>query len=344
MAIVRATKSGNYSDVTVWNTGALPTNADTVWSNTYTVTIDMDLTGSNAVISLNNGSTTGVTVGGGYTLSHASGTTRTITADLNSNSTNSGLITHSGTGTVVVNGNVNISASGNAAYLFSAAGTLTVNGNVSITSVSTGTLGINLAAIGATVTVNGNVTGGTALSQSGVNSTGGATITVTGTCKGGTGSNAHGLNATGANAIIDLQGQVEAGSGGAGAYCLGPTNVRVKGPLIHHAGTSRAPLVATHWAVKAGQNTTYVVRDDTAYPAGGPVTLTNYVSNSPAPANVRAGTVYGPSNNLTGTMVIPAASNVASGVAVDNTTGTSVINGSSLSNIVGSQIQAGMNQ
>lgn len=41
MANVFATKSGNWSDITVWNTGRLPTSADDVFANNFTVTIDV---------------------------------------------------------------------------------------------------------------------------------------------------------------------------------------------------------------------------------------------------------------------------------------------------------------
>ena len=44
MANVYATKTGNWSDVTVWNTGALPTAADDVRPNGFTVTINQDIT------------------------------------------------------------------------------------------------------------------------------------------------------------------------------------------------------------------------------------------------------------------------------------------------------------
>ena len=37
MAIVRAVKTGVWSDTTVWNTGSLPTSADDVYSNNFTV-------------------------------------------------------------------------------------------------------------------------------------------------------------------------------------------------------------------------------------------------------------------------------------------------------------------
>ena len=60
MAIVYAVKNGNWSDSTVWNTGALPAAADDVYSNNFTVNIN----GSYTVSSINNGANTGVTAGG----------------------------------------------------------------------------------------------------------------------------------------------------------------------------------------------------------------------------------------------------------------------------------------
>lgn len=44
MATRFAVKTGVWSDTTVWNTGALPTSADTVYPNGFTVTIDQDIT------------------------------------------------------------------------------------------------------------------------------------------------------------------------------------------------------------------------------------------------------------------------------------------------------------
>jgi len=43
MAIVTAVKSGNWSDPTVWNTGALPQVGDTARPGAYVVTIDQDI-------------------------------------------------------------------------------------------------------------------------------------------------------------------------------------------------------------------------------------------------------------------------------------------------------------
>jgi hypothetical protein len=60
MATVYAVKTGNWSDTTVWNTGALPTSADIVYSNNYIVTIDASPT----VLALTNLSASGITQGG----------------------------------------------------------------------------------------------------------------------------------------------------------------------------------------------------------------------------------------------------------------------------------------
>lgn len=63
MANVYATKNGDWSDVTVWNTGALPTINDDVFSNTYTVDIDMNVT----VLSIRNTAASPIVAGGGFT-------------------------------------------------------------------------------------------------------------------------------------------------------------------------------------------------------------------------------------------------------------------------------------
>lgn len=73
MAIVYATKNGNWSDTTVWNTGALPTAADDVYPNTFIVNIN----GTFTVNSINNNATTGVTAGGYFSALNGSNLTCT---------------------------------------------------------------------------------------------------------------------------------------------------------------------------------------------------------------------------------------------------------------------------
>jgi len=55
----------------------------------------------------------------------------------------------------------------------------------------------------------------------------------------------------------------------------------------------------------------------------------------PIAANVRSATTYGPGSIYTGTCAVPGAASVASGVAVDNTTGTAVITAAALRSAMG---------
>lgn len=58
-------------------------------------------------------------------------------------------------------------------------------------------------------------------------------------------------------------------------------------------------------------------------------------SGQPATSNVRSGTVYGPSNELTGTCAVPAPGSVVLGVPVDATTGTAVLTAANIRSAVG---------
>ena len=66
MANIYATKSGLWSDTTVWNTGALPAIVDDVYTNTFTVTADS----STKVLTIRNTSAAGITAGGSFVLAN----------------------------------------------------------------------------------------------------------------------------------------------------------------------------------------------------------------------------------------------------------------------------------
>ena len=68
MANVYATKSGNWSDITVWNTGALPTSSDDVFSNNFTVQVD----GFFTVLSVRNTASAPIVANGTFVLNHLS--------------------------------------------------------------------------------------------------------------------------------------------------------------------------------------------------------------------------------------------------------------------------------
>jgi hypothetical protein len=154
MANVYAVKSGNWSDVTVWNTGALPTSADDVFSNNFTVAIDTNVT----VNSIQNTAATGVASGGSFQVTSSKTITCTKTIEgivnvanvvcLNVNTsgdvivnsdvrgrdgTSVRCITKSGTGTLAINGNLRgnfSSGSGGGALQITNTGTVTITGTV----------------------------------------------------------------------------------------------------------------------------------------------------------------------------------------------------------------------
>lgn len=75
MANVYAVKTGNWSDTTVWNTGALPTSADDVFSNNFTVTVNISPT----IKTVTNASASGIVSGGSFVLSNGVNLTCTTT-------------------------------------------------------------------------------------------------------------------------------------------------------------------------------------------------------------------------------------------------------------------------
>jgi hypothetical protein len=68
MAIRYAVATGNWSDTAIWDGGTLPTSADDVFSNNFTVTID----GTFTVLTIRNtaNTTPAITAGGGFTFAN----------------------------------------------------------------------------------------------------------------------------------------------------------------------------------------------------------------------------------------------------------------------------------
>ena len=170
MAIVYAVKTGNWSDTTVWNTGALPTSADDVYSNNFTVTVNQNIN----VISLRNGATTGVTAGGQF-----AGTAGiTVVCDTIVNGAGGGTLRFAAiNGTCVVTANTIIGGTSFGLELInSVVLNITINGNI-LGSPSANSVGLQLnGGIITSCVINGNITAQIGAAVSGGTSTSQVTI------------------------------------------------------------------------------------------------------------------------------------------------------------------------
>lgn len=248
MAIRWAVANGNWSNTATWNGGTLPTSADDVFANNFTVTIDQDIT----AITLRSTSNTSpaITQGGQFVVSGNTGT-RNITL---TGTRNVGSFTDSG----IWNGNT-------FALLISATSGATVNlsyptgfpaSNVSCGANITGNATINFVGIiqqavpfgvtfridstaaGGTfnvvgnpigsnteqpwvlnnasnynITVVGNVTGGNSPSNGdpqGIRLNAATIVNITGNVIGGTQPTSAGIGCTNAGSTINITGNVSA--------------------------------------------------------------------------------------------------------------------------------------
>jgi hypothetical protein len=197
MANRYAVANGNWSSTSTWDGGTLPTSADDVFANGFTVTIDQNVT----VLSLRT--TLIISAGGGFSISSSfnitadiysgtttcltstggAGTTVNITGNLygSTTSTNGSIraLNHTGAGTVNITGDLiggtGASGSQRIAVRWGGTGILNINGNITGNSGNTH-FGLSLESIG-TVNVTGNLltNGNAAISTSS------GTLTVTGT-------------------------------------------------------------------------------------------------------------------------------------------------------------------
>ncbi len=325
MATITSVKSGNWSDPTVWNSGTVPVDGDTVVSANHTITLDVDITQPNTLLTSTGSS-------GRYRYDGTG--TRTVAARANAGThVVSGLIYNSGAGTLVFVGTMAGGSGANAYGAYNnATGTLTVttvtggNGNnaYGVFNNSTGTLTVTTA------------TGGSGAAAYGAYNNATGTLTVT-TVTGGSGNNAHGAynNSTG-TLTVDLAVGNNYGDGVTtygtyGIYNAVSSN-KVTVRKLQFGSHGFPPVFGrTYFEQSAGNNSCRL-----PLVAGGSLTVTDDGSSldHPAIGDVRAGTVY-KNGDLTGTCHVPTAGSVALGVAVDAGVGTAVLTAAA----VGAQLE-----
>lgn len=267
MATITATKSGNWSDTTVWDLGRAPVDGDLVQAVSYVIDFDVDINQPSTVLNATSG----------Y-FYYNGGATRNVTANAN-------LGTHSTAGL------------------------------------------IRNSAVG-TLNFYGIVVGGSGIGAYGVFNSAAGTITVT-TATGGSGSGAYGaVNNAAGTMTVDLAVGNDYGPGGTHPYSAPGVSAnntvgqitRVK--RVRFGAHGQSPIVgAVQMVVDASNEGVFV----TNY-SGGTRTLTPSGASAqfPATSDVRSGVSYDNGDKI-GACAVPAASNVAVGIAVGNTTGTAVL-------------------
>lgn len=214
--------------------------------------------------------------------------------------------------------------------------TITVTGNVvgrNVTGISYGSP--------TTMTVQGNVVGGSASGAHGVLVSGNTgSVTVNGTATGGAGIDAVGLYNSGTSNVLSLTvfgTCTGVGSRGGGVRNLSSLSVTtIHGNTVDGAqGASAVAALNVRYVPALSKTVTFRAPD------GSSVILSamNIAADAPVPSDVRQGVTYAFSQ-YTGTLAVPPANSVASGVPVDNTTGTAALSPADIAALVGAQVAA----
>ena len=274
----------------------------------------------------------------------------TITAQLNGSSTEFGPTTFNGsTGTMNIIGNVfapSYGGNSSAVVINGSTGTVNIIGNVSSPNSNAQNYGIvNYFGI---INITGNVTAG---SSNGTNPTilnqNVGIVNVTGNVFGtpiGVGTNPQ--NAITHNSInsVNITGNVQgARTPGIGSTSANIINVvgqciaSISSSAVTSTSTTATNIFSGPFINSGSRNAIYCYNvqmyDDvtTRYTigvSGSTDTISllspDQVTGVPSGSDVRFGTIYGPGNELTGSMQVPNQQSVSVGVAVDNTVGTAI--------------------
>ena len=220
-------------------------------------------------------------------------------------------IQNDSTGTVTITGSVNGAAGSATAVIGNlSTGTIIVTGSVSAGSVGPGILNNSTG----TIIVTGSVTA--SVGGYGISNTVAGTTLITGSVAAS--RNASGVILTGAG-LLRIQGPISASTVFPGIQSTSTGNVFLTGPFLNV--NNRNAVYAQNLQLISGSTPTW--QFDTETYGGTKILYTSgAVAGYPSASNVRSGTVYGDANQFTGTVAIPAASNVIRGALVDATTGS----------------------
>ena len=316
MALITSAASGNFNAGATWTGGVVPTTGDEARASTgHTITVNVNTTCDT------------VSHAGTGTFILSSGVT--LTADLVSagSGATTVLVQLTSTNSASVVGTVNGSTGGNIGITTLAnlgSGTLTITGNsIGSASASAGRNCIQNRSTGKII-MTGNLTGGSGASAHSVlENTSTGEIDLTGNTTSNTATLAPCRNTS--TGTFQVLGNLTA-SNSAPAFesqAIGATNV-LRGNFQSSA-QGVLPIYAQKVILgSAPSQNEFIFAVD-----GISTTATFYTADAlpgvPVEADVRSGTIYGASNELTGTCAVPAAASVGFGVPVDSTTGTAAL-------------------
>lgn len=342
MANYKAVANGNWSNLAIWQDNSsgsfvastvLPRAADDVYSNSYQVTIDQNIT----VASIRNNSTTGI-ANGSYSGFYI---------------TTSKTLTFTGLGVYKIAPNF---GGWWMSLIYITGSNLTLNIIGNITNDTTGNSGaLNMSGSNVTVNITGNIITGPYQSDQSVVSVGAnCTVNHTGNVYGATTSNAS-LNGRAIvisnNGVYNLTGSAIAmagtevitslpyGSTNAQCNIIGSTisagQIVVYGTVLKMAGIiyNFNDFSVAPYMIKTFDGQQLEWRSRTTTNVLNPLYTAGVSIGFPATNNVRTGITYGPTNNLTGTCAVPPAAAVSIGVPVDNTVGTGYLNATDIWNV-----------
>jgi hypothetical protein len=316
MAIVYAVKTGNWSDTTVWNTGALPTSADDVYTNTFTVTINQNIN----VISLRNGATTGVTAGGNF-----AGTSGiTVVCDTIANGASvATLVLNFISGSIVVTANTITGGLGRAINMAGAVSLdLTINANLFGSSTTATTAeAIQFQNTTCTAVINGNCTAQVAPAIANGAAMTGLNLTINGVVTSSTTQLAINNTVNSATHSVTITKATSPDNGIAAVNNTGKLSTYTVKEI--EQGVFGYVPISGYVRLSTASGAFY----KGVTPAGAVRTLSDpadIAGQVPAQTDVRFGVSY-QGGSKTGSAYIPAAASVGFGVPVDNTTGTAAL-------------------
>jgi hypothetical protein len=280
MAAIKALKNGNWSDTTVWSSGSLPSYGDTVYSNSFTVTIDQDVT----IGSVNSLVNAGSFVAGQYYIITSVGTTGFTGIGASANTVGIVFVATgagSGTGTATQIAHITSIGGTYGAFIATVGGGFTLSGNYNITAYCRAGTSSDCLVISAgnyNSTIIGNIYGNTS-NKAGINNSSTGTINITGDIFASGGA-ILGIGAVSnlSSGTINIIGIVYGGSSGQ----IGVTN----------SSNGAISVVGTITAGSQSGNSSHGV----ANLSNGTINLTGTIIMSPS------GSTMGILNNSTGTI------------------------------------------